>query len=59
MPDERGIRKRNGVMNKNWLGAVGAVLAIVIILWLIGGGKISCRDSFWDSDKKVIEITHD
>lgn len=46
-------------MNKNWLGAVGAVLAIVIILWLVGGSKISCHDSFWDKDKKVIEISHD
>jgi hypothetical protein len=57
MSDERGIRKRDGIVNKNWLGAVGAILAVLIILWLVGGSKISCHDSFWDKDKQVIEIT--
>ena len=46
-------------MNKNWLGIVGTVLAIALIVWLIGGGKISCRESFWDKNKQVIEIKTD
>ena len=43
-------------MNKNWLGIIGTVLVIVVIVWLVGGSRISCHDSFWDKDKKVIEI---
>ena len=43
-------------MSKNWLGIVGAILVIVVVLWLIGGNRISCRESFWDKDKQVIEI---
>jgi hypothetical protein len=43
-------------MNKNWLGIVGTVLAIAVIVWLMGGGKISCHESFWDKDKTVIEV---
>lgn len=46
-------------MNKNWLGGIGIVLIIVVVLWLIGGNRISCHDSFWDKDTKVIEIEHD
>jgi hypothetical protein len=46
-------------MNKNWLGIIGVVLVIVVVLWLLGGSSISCRDSFWDKDKKVIEIKRD
>jgi hypothetical protein len=45
-------------MNQNRLGIVGAVLAIVLILWLVGGNKISCHESFWDKNKQVIEIKH-
>jgi flagellin-like protein len=43
-------------MNKSWLGIIGTVLVIVVIVWLVGGSRISCHDSFWDKDKKVIEI---
>jgi hypothetical protein len=43
-------------MNKNLYGIVGTVLVIVLILWLVGGNSITCRESFWDKDKKVIEI---
>lgn len=43
-------------MNKSVLGIIGGILAILVIAWLIGGGKISCHESFWDSDKQVIEI---
>ena len=46
-------------MNKNWFGIAGAVLVIVVILWLIGGNTISCRESFWDKDKQIIEIKRD
>lgn len=46
-------------MNKNVGGIIGAVLVIVLIVWLVSGGSISCRESFWDKDKKVIEIKHD
>lgn len=45
--------------NKNILGIVGAVLAVILVLWLITGGKISCRESFWDKNKQVIEIKHE
>jgi hypothetical protein len=46
-------------MNKNWLsGIIGAVLVIVVVLWLVGGNRISCHQSFWDKDKQVIEIEH-
>ena len=45
-------------MNKNWLGIIGAVLVIVVVLWLLGGSRISCHESFWDKDKQVIEIEH-
>jgi hypothetical protein len=43
-------------MNKNWLGIIGAILVILLLVWLIGGSKISCHQSFWDKDKQVIEI---
>ncbi len=43
-------------MNKTWLGIIGAILAILLIVWLIGGSKINCHESFWDKDKQVIEI---
>ncbi len=43
-------------MNKTWLGVIGAILLIIILVWLLGGSKISCRESFWDKDKQVIEI---
>lgn len=46
-------------MNKNSVGVIGGVLAIILIVWLLSGGSISCRESFWDSDKKIIEIKHD
>ena len=46
-------------MNKNWIGIIGAVLVVVIAVWLLGGSSISCHNSFWDKDKKVIEIKHD
>ena len=45
-------------MNKTWLGIIGAVLVIVVVLWLVGGSRISCHESFWDKNKQVIEIKH-
>jgi hypothetical protein len=42
-------------MNRNWLGLIGAILAVSLILWLLGG-RISCHESFWDKDKQIIEI---
>jgi len=51
--------ERDGTnMNKNWLGIVGTVLVIVLVLWLVGGSRISCHESFWDKDKQIIEIKH-
>jgi len=38
------------------LGIIGGVLAVIFVVWLLTGGSVSCRDSFWDKDKKVIEI---
>ncbi|MFN0135555.1 MAG: hypothetical protein ACKVS9_05485 [Phycisphaerae bacterium] len=43
-------------MNKSWPGIIVAIAAVVLVAWLIGGSKISCRESFWDRDKHVIEI---
>jgi hypothetical protein len=43
-------------MNKTWLGIIGGILAIILLVWLLGGSKISCHPSFWDKDKQVIEI---
>jgi hypothetical protein len=45
-------------MNKNLFGILGAVLVIILIVWLLGGSRISCHESFWDKDKQVIEIKH-
>ena len=46
-------------MNKTWLGIIGGILVIVVVLWLVGGSRISCHESFWDKNKQVIEIKHD
>ena len=43
-------------MNKTWAGVIGAIVLIIILVWLLGGSKISCHESFWDKDKQVIEI---
>jgi hypothetical protein len=43
-------------MNKNWLGIIGAIVVIIVIVWLLGFSKVSCHESFWDKDKQVIEI---
>ena len=43
-------------MNKTWLGVIGGILAILVIVWLLGGNRISCHESFWDKNKQVIEI---
>ena len=45
-------------MNKTWLGIIGGILAILLLVWLLGVSKISCHESFWDKDKQVIEIKH-
>jgi hypothetical protein len=45
-------------MNKNWLGIIGAALVIILLVWLLGGSRISCHESFWDKNKQVIEIKH-
>ncbi len=45
-------------MNKNWLGIIGGVLVVILVVWLLSGGRISCHESFWDKDKQVIEIKH-
>lgn len=43
-------------MNKSWLGIIAAILVVVLIVWLLGGSRISCHESFWNKDKQVIEI---
>jgi hypothetical protein len=53
------VERRETNMNKNWLGIIGIVLVIAVVVWLLGGTSISCHDSFWNKDKKVIEIKHD
>jgi hypothetical protein len=42
-------------MNRTWLGVIGAILAVVVLAWLLGS-KMSCHESFWNKDKQVIEI---
>jgi CDP-diglyceride synthetase len=44
-------------LKKSWLGFAGALLVLVVVAWLLGGGRVSCRESFWDKNKQVIEIT--
>jgi hypothetical protein len=56
MEDMNGIDEVDHTMNKTWLGVIGTVLVIVLLVWLLGGTSISCRESFWDKDKQVIEI---
>jgi hypothetical protein len=43
-------------MNKSWLGIIAAILVVVLIVWLLGGSRISCHESFWNKDKQVLEI---
>jgi hypothetical protein len=43
-------------VNKTWGGIIGGILVIILLVWLLGGSKISCHESFWDKDKQVIEI---
>lgn len=43
-------------MNKTWLGIIGGIVAVVLLVWLLAGSKMSCHESFWDKDKQVIEI---
>jgi CDP-diglyceride synthetase len=43
-------------MNKTWLGIIGGILVILLLVWLLGVSRISCHESFWDKDKQVIEI---
>lgn len=43
-------------MKRSWLGIIGGILVVILIVWLLGGTKISCRESFWDKDKQIIEI---
>lgn len=46
-------------MNKSWSGVIGAILVVVLLVWLLGGTSISCHQSFWDKNKQVVEIKHD
>ena len=43
-------------MNRNRFGIIGAVLVVVLIIWLLGGHSVTCRESFWDKDKTIIEV---
>ncbi len=40
------------------IGIIGAIPVVILIVWLLGGSRISCHESFWDKDKQVIEIKH-
>lgn len=46
-------------MNKNIVGIFGGVIVVIFVIWLLGGTSVSCRESFWDKDKQVIEIKHE
>jgi hypothetical protein len=56
MPELECIERKRMNMNKTWVGVIGAILVVILIVWLLGGSKISCHESFWDKDKQVIEI---
>ena len=43
-------------MNKTWLGIIGGIMVVVLLVWLLAGSRMSCHESFWDKDKQVIEI---
>lgn len=45
-------------MDKTVVGILGGVLLVLVVLCVIGGNRISCRESFWDRDKTVIELNH-
>lgn len=49
------VYARGTIMNKNWIGVIGAVIVVLLLLLLVGP-RISCYESFWDKDKQVIEI---
>jgi len=53
------IERKRMSMKKTWVGIIGAILFVILIVWLLGGRRISCHESFWDKDKQVIEIKHD
>lgn len=54
----KSIERKRMNMNKTVLGTIGAIPVIVVVLWLLGGSRISCHESFWDKNKQVIEIKH-
>ncbi|MBK9120681.1 MAG: hypothetical protein IPM18_13945 [Phycisphaerales bacterium] len=43
-------------MNKTGIGIIGAIVVVLLIVLLLGGTKLSCKESFWDKDKQVITI---
>lgn len=44
-------------MNNKTLGIIATVLVAVVLVWLLLGGRsISCRESFWDKDRTIIEV---
>ena len=57
--ERESVERKRTKMNKNWLGIIGAVLVVLVLVLLLGGGRISCHESFWDQDKQVIEIRND
>ena len=32
------------------------IVAIVLLIVIVTGTTITCRESFWDKDKKILEI---
>ncbi len=44
-------------MNKAWIGGIGGVIVILLLVLLLGGTRISCREGFFDKNKQVIEIS--
>ena len=52
---ESWFTDRRTHMNKNWLGIIGAIIVVALLVWLLGT-KISCHESFWNKDKQVIEV---
>ena len=52
------IERKRMNMNKTWVGVIGVILVVILLVWLLGGSRISCHESFWDKNKQVIEIKH-
>lgn len=53
----RAWNERGRNMNKTLIGGIiGAILVVILTVWLLGVSGLSCHESFWNKDKTVIEF---